>query len=105
MVENFNKTFNSFSPSQKAIMHEYIKCISTPDKMIVTLNTTLYEVKKDLADQYRKTDDKITKVKLKEVINSIVPFKKDAVIKESDVIAALQYCELLSELKKANESA
>jgi hypothetical protein len=104
MVENFNKTFNSFTDSQKSIIHEYIKCISTPDKMIVTLNTTLYDVKKSLAEQYHRTADKITKIKLKEVINSIVPYKKGAIIKESDVISALQYCELLSELQKANES-
>lgn len=104
MVENFNKTFNSFSDNQKTILHEYIRCINTPDSMITTLNNTLYEVKKDLIVQYKKIDDKITKVKVRQVIESIIPFKKGVVIKESDVISALQYCELLNELTKANES-
>lgn len=104
MVESFNNTFKSYNDKQKNILKEYVKCISTPSEMRPVLNSTLLEVKQELITQYKVTTEVDTKIKLKEVINKIVPFKKDTAIKDSDVVNTLYYCELLSELTNANKS-
>lgn len=103
MVENFNKTFSTFDARQKYIINEYIKTVSNTNTLKPILNKALLEVKVGLIEQYKLVTDKITKIKLKQTINNIVPIKEDHNIKESDVERTLSYCNLLNNLTTVHE--
>ena len=49
--------------------------------------------------------DKVTKIKVNEIISLITPSSKNPKITDNHLINLLQYCDLVKELELANEYA
>ena len=81
----------------------YINNISNTNSLKEYIEKQVPIIRKELKQYKKKVDDKITKIKLNEAINSIDKFciaKHTKVAKDSTVIQMMRYYELIKELKK-----
>lgn len=99
MIDKFNEKYEGLSTKQKDILKEYINNISNT----VGLKEFLLKESKSLQSQIKKllprVDDKITTIKLNEVINMLGTIEKARSVKEEHVLSLLLYHELVKELK------
>ncbi len=61
------------------------------------------EIKTELADLNKRTKNKVTKIKINEIISIITPPLKNAKITDNDLVDLLQYYDLINELETVNE--
>jgi hypothetical protein len=99
MIDKFNEKYEGLSAKQKNILKEYINNISNT----VGLKQFLMEESKSLQSQIKKLipkiKDKITTIKLNEVVNMLGSVNKARTVKEEHVLSLLLYHELVKELK------
>lgn len=100
LIDKFNEKYNDFSKQQKVILKEYINNINDSSKLKEVVNNHFQYLKLTLEGYNDKITDKVTQIKLNEVIKLISPIKKNENPKEEHLINLLQYYELLSEIKK-----
>lgn len=100
IVEKFNQKYSNFSDKQKKVLKEYIYNITDTKKLKDFLNEEFSDVKKQLSEIQKTIDDKVMKIKLKEVIKLISPIRENESIKDELVMGLLQYHQLIEELKK-----
>ena len=103
LVEKFNKKYQGLSERQKGILKEYVASISDSANLRKFLNEKLKEIKQELIEQTEKVQDKVTKIKTKEVIKFIKPLKEGIAIKDETITGLLQYYELIDELKRVSK--
>jgi len=99
MIDKFNEKYVGLSAKQKNILKEYINNVSNT----TTLRDFILQESKTLQTQIKKlrarVSDKITTIKLNEVINMLDSFNKIKSVKEKHVLSLLLYHELIKELK------
>ena len=103
LVEKFNKKYQGLSERQKGILKEYVASISDSANLRKFLNEKLKEIKQELIEQTEKLQDKVTKIKTREVIKFIKPLKEGIAIKDETITGLLQYYELIDELKRVSK--
>lgn len=101
LVERFNKKYNTLSSEQKEILKEYINNVSDTVQLKTFLNKKLEEAKNTLARLSEKVDNKVTAIKLQEVVKNIRSISTNQSIKDDHLIALMQYFELIKEIKNA----
>lgn len=101
LVERFNKKYNTLSSEQKEILKEYINNVSDTVQLKTFLNKKLEEAKNTLARLSEKVDNKVTAIKLQEVVKNIRSISTNQNIKDDHLIALMQYFELIKEIKNA----
>ena len=103
LLEKFNQKYSHLNGSQKKLLRTYINNISNTNSLKEYIEKQVPIIRKELKQHGKKVDDKITKIKLNEAINSIDKFciaKHTKVAKDSTVIQMMRYYELIKELKK-----
>lgn len=100
LLEKFNEKYDYLNSRQKNILKEYINSVdSTP-----RLRTFFNEEVKYLRDNFKlsigKIKDKVTKIKLDEVIKFLVEVEKTKTIKSNNLVDLLQFHNLLDEVNK-----
>ena len=103
LLEKFNQKYSHLDSSQKKLLRAYINNISGTNSLKEYFEEQVPKVKNELKKYGKKIDDKITKIKLNEAVNSIDKFcntHHSRVTKDSSVIQLMRYYELLKELKK-----
>jgi hypothetical protein len=105
LMDKFNTKYDDFSPNQKQILKEYITSVDNTPKLKEFYSTKLSEIKSELTQLNKKTKNKITKIKITEIISIIEPPAKNAKITDDNLVDLLQYCDLINELKSANGKA
>jgi hypothetical protein len=105
LLEKFNTKYENFSPSQKEILKELIYSIDNKPRLKEFYISKTTEIKKELIELNKKTKDKITKIKLDEVISLLDPNKITNKVTDNNLVDLLQYCDLINELEVANASA
>ncbi len=103
LLEKFNQKYSHLNGSQKKLLRTYINNISNTNSLKEYIEKQVPIIRKELKRYGKKVDDKITKIKLNEAINSIDKFciaKHTKVAKDSTVIQMMRYYELIKELKK-----
>ena len=99
LVEKFNTQYNILTDDQKQILKEYINNISDTKQLKVFLNNKIEQVKSEIEKLVPKIDDKITTIKINEVLNLIQPISERKSIKEDNLVSLMQYYELVKEIK------
>jgi len=99
LVEKFNKKYNNLNSLQKDILREYINNITNTNNLKEFINERFTVIKKELKQQIKTVDNKVTMIKLAEVIKLISPIEKNENVKDDDVLNLLQYSQLTEELK------
>ena len=98
LVEKFNKKYSNLTEKQKTLIKEYINNISNTNKLREYVDSEVEEVKDTLKSQITKVDDKVTQIKLTEVMNQIDGLKKGKVVSDKQVVSMMRYYQLIGEI-------
>ena len=99
LLERFNSKYSNMSNTQKSVLKEYINNISNTIKLREFVNNHFAAIKAELNQLNKSVTDKTTQIKLSEVVNLLKPLDKNQNVKDDNIIALLQFHELISELK------
>ena len=103
LLESFNVKYDTLHTNQKTILKEYITSVDNTSRLKEFYTNKINEIKTELADLNKRTKNKVTKIKINEIISIIVPPLKNAKITDNDLVDLLQYYDLINELETVNE--
>jgi len=99
LLEKFNGKYGSLNDNQKIVLREFINSVDNNTRLRDFYNTKIVEVKSQLFKLSKSVPDKVTQIKLNEVISLINEVDKTSKISNDDVVNLLQYYSLIEELK------
>jgi hypothetical protein len=99
LLERFNSKYNNMSNTQKSVLKEYINNISNTVKLREFVNNHFAAIRAELNKLNQTVTDKTVQIKLNEVVNILKPLDKNQNVKDDNIIALLQFHQLISELK------
>jgi len=104
LVDKFNEKYNGkLSNKQKTLIKEYINNITDSMKMKNYIDSELPRVKSELKRGRKNINDKVTKIKLNEVINQIDKIGDSKKLKENHVLSMMRIYELIKEVKNVKK--
>jgi hypothetical protein len=101
LVEKFNTEYSTLSEEQKGILTEYINNVSDTKQLKLFLNNKIEQVKEEIEGLIPQIEDKVTVIKLTEVLNLIKPISERQSIKDENLVSLMQYYELVKEIKSS----
>jgi len=102
LMEKFNGKYDSLANKQKLILKEYVNSIDNAPRLKEFYTTSIIDIKNELRELNKKTKNKVTKIKINEVLSLIKVPTKITKLKDDDLVDLLQYCDLINELETAN---
>lgn len=103
LLESFNVKYDTLHTNQKTILKEYITSVDNTSRLKEFYTNKINEIKTELTDLNKRTKNKVTKIKINEIISIITPPLKNAKITDNDLVDLLQYYDLINELETVNE--
>ncbi len=103
VLEKFNEKYDSLSNNQKLVLKEYINSVDNTPRLKEFYSDKINEIKTQLSSLNKTTKNKITQIKINEIINVIQPPAKNTKITDNDLVDLLQYYDLINELETVNE--
>jgi hypothetical protein len=103
LLESFNVKYDTLHTNQKTILKEYITSVDNTSRLKEFYTNKINEIKTELADLNKRTKNKVTKIKINEIISIITPPLKNVKITDNDLVDLLQYYDLINELETVNE--
>ena len=100
LLEKFNGKYNSLNDNQKTVLREFITSVDNTPRLRDFYNNKINEVKTELTKLNKKVTNKITQIKLNEIISLISEIDKTSKISNDDIVNLLQYYTLIEEIKK-----
>jgi hypothetical protein len=101
LVEKFNTEYSTLSQEQKGILKEYINNVSDTKQLKLFLNNKIEQVREEIEGLIPQIEDKVTFIKLTEVLNLIKPISERQSIKDENLVSLMQYYELVKEIKSS----
>ena len=98
LVENFNNKYTTLTDKQQNILREYINSVDNSEKLKKFVVRECNSLSKNI--KAIKVTDKVTQIKINEVVKLISKVKSSKVITESQILSLLRYTELHNELKR-----
>jgi len=105
LLDKFNDKYEDLLESQKEILRELITSIDNTPKLREFHNLKVNEIKGELEGLNNEVSDKITKIKVNEVIKMLPTLSKTSKVKDDDLTNLLQYYDLIEELKNVQVQA
>jgi hypothetical protein len=102
LMEKFNNKYDGLNLNQKSILKEYINSVDNTPRLKEFYTNKINEIKTELKNINKKTKNKVTQIKINEIISVINPPAKNAKITDNDLVDLLQYCDLINELEAVN---
>jgi len=99
LLEKFNEKYGDMTPAQKTVLKEYINNISNTVKLREFVNDSHTAIKAQIAELSKTVVDKTIQIKLNEVATLLKPLEKTQSVKDDNIIALLQFHQLIEELK------
>ena len=99
LLEKFNEKYGDMSNAQKSVLKEYINNISNTVKLREFVNESTVAIKAQIAELSKIVIDKTIQIKLNEVATLLKPLEKTQNVKDENIIALLQFHQLIEELK------
>ena len=104
LVDKFNEKYSELNEDQQLLLKNYINNISNTNSLREYINGQLPIIRGKIAKLGKTVDDKVVKIKLKEVISQLNKVKEGRVVKDSQVSAVLMSYELIKELERHDQS-
>ena len=101
LLEKFNGKYDDLNVDQKEILKELIYSIDNKPRLKEFYLKKTSILKKELQTLNKQVTDKVTKIKVNEVITLISPNSKNPKITDEHLVNLLQYCDLVKELETA----
>jgi len=105
LLEKFNDKYDTLLEEQKDILKELITSIDNTPRLKEFYNSKVNEIKESLTELNSKVTDKVTKIKIEEVIKMLPTLDKTAKVKDDDLTNLLQYYDLIQEVKNVQVQA
>lgn len=102
LLENFNTKYDSLNPNQKLILKEFITSVDNTPRLKEFYANKIVEIKEELSSLNSTTKNKVTKIKINEIISILSPLAKNAKVTDNDLVDLLQYYDLINELETVN---
>ena len=102
ILEKFNNKYQDLSSEQKQVLKEFINSVDSTPGLRSFYNTKIQELKSILNKESKIIKDKVTQIKITEVIKYLVELDKTAKVDNNNLVDLLQYYELIKEIKLAN---
>jgi hypothetical protein len=99
LLERFNSKYSDMSNTQKSVLKEYINNISNTVKLREFVNNHFVAIKAELNKMNKTVTDKTVQIKINEVVNILKPLDKNQNVKDDNIMALLQFHQLIAELK------
>ena len=99
LLERFNSKYSDMSNTQKSVLKEYINNISNTVKLREFVNNHFAAIRAELNKMNKTVTDKTTQIKINEVVNILKPLDKNQNVKDDNIMALLQFHQLIAELK------
>lgn len=99
LLERFNSKYSNMSNTQKSVLKEYINNISNTVKLREFVNNHFAAIRAELNRMNTTVTDKTVQIKIHEVVNILKPLDKNQSVKDDNIIALLQFHQLIAELK------
>lgn len=100
LVDKFNEKYSNLNENQKTLLRQYINTVSEGTELKDFIQTESLSLQKELKSLTTKVNDKVTKIKLTEVVNLLKDVQSTKSIKDNHILNLLRYYELVKELKK-----
>ena len=91
LLEKFNAKYSNLNPQQKNILKEYIESIDSSSKLRNFYNSEVINLKEEIKSQMVKTNDKVIKIKLEEVLKLLPELGKSDKMKTDNLVDLLQH--------------
>ena len=98
VMEEYDEKYSGLNSNQRTLLKEYVYNVSNSPKLKRFINQEIVEVKAQIK-QLSKNTNKVTQIKLNEVVGLIKPLCKKSSVHDDNVINLLNYYELVNELK------
>ena len=105
LLEKFNDKYDTLLEPQKEILKELITSIDNTPRLREFHNLKVNEIKESLVELNTKVTDKVTKIKIEEVVKILPTLSKTSKVKDDDLTNLLQYYDLIEELKNVQVQA
>jgi phage host-nuclease inhibitor protein Gam len=102
LLEKFNTKYNVLNKEQKSLLKEFITINESTVSLKSLYNNKIKNIKEELTVLNSKTKDKITKIKIEEIIKMLTPLSNKDKFYNSNLVDVLQHYSLIEELKKVN---
>ena len=99
LVDTFNQKYSGLNAKQRKLLKEYINNISNTNSLRDYVNLEVPKIKLVLKRLISKVDDKVTVIKINEVIAQADKLTKGQLVKDTQVANLLRYYQLIKELK------
>jgi hypothetical protein len=99
LLNKFNNKYENLLEGQKEILKELITSIDNTPRLREFHNLKVNEIKESLNELSTTITDKVTKIKVEEVIKILPTLDKTSKVKDDDLTNLLQYYDLINELK------
>lgn len=99
LIERFNEKYKNLDDSQKKLLQEYIYNISNTSKLKTYTQSEGRRLAKEIIQYSKRITDKVTRIKLSEVVTQLQKVQTATTIKENHMTALLIAYEILKELK------
>ena len=103
LLEKFNDKYDGFNEKQKSVLKQFITEVDSTPKLKEFYNSQITEIKTELKNLIKSVDDKVTSIKLNEIVNIISELSKESSIKNEDIVNLLQYYQLIDEIRTASK--
>ena len=97
LVDKFNEKYKDLTTEQKSVLRNYINNVDNSDNLKRFILRESEKLKKEFSKI--KISDKVSAIKLKEVINLIDGLSNSKIVSENQALGLLRYHQLLNELK------
>ena len=104
ILEKFNGKYENFSDPQKEILKELLYSIDNKPRLKEFYINKSTEIKTNITKLSKKVTDKITQIKLTEIIKLLDINTPSGKITDDNLVNLLQYCDLVKELETTNET-
>lgn len=103
LLEKFNEKHSHLSDSQKRVLKEFIVSIDNTPNLREFYNSEVVKVRNKVRSNIKNVKDKVTRIKLEEVVKIINTIPKNSSPSNDDLVNLLQYYSLIDELKKISK--
>lgn len=100
LVDKFNEKYSGLNEGQKTILRQYINSVSDNKELKEFVSQEIQGIEKSLKKLSTKVNDRVIKIKLKEVTHLLNSINNVKTLKENHILNLLRYHELIKELKK-----
>ena len=102
LLEKFNDKYETLALSQKEILRELLYSIDNQPRLKEFYITKSAEIRKELTELNKSVTDKVTQIKLNEVITLLDVVDVSRKVTDEDLVNLLQYCDLVNELENVH---